>query len=87
MMWHDLSSAVGWTSWLLMALVMIVFWGVVSVGVWALLQISRRTDRDEPNASRSDQVSPSGAEAISGANSPSSAPISHRGIADRRQPR
>jgi hypothetical protein len=44
-MWHDLGTTVGWTGWLLMALVTIAFWAVVVVCLWVLFRFSWTTDR------------------------------------------
>ena len=42
--WNDLGAGIGWTSWLLMALGMFVFWGAVLMGLWAAFQIPRPTE-------------------------------------------
>ena len=46
MWWNDsMGYAMGWGGWALMAVVMIVFWAVVVVGIVALFRTVRATDR------------------------------------------
>lgn len=62
-MWNDFGGCVGWTGWLVAALAMLVFWGAVIVGLWALFQIPWPADRRHRSARRGDFVSRDGHEA------------------------
>lgn len=57
MMWWDSDSGygMGWAGWVLMALAMIVFWGLVIVGLLALFR-PRRSDRGELRGSNAQQL-------------------------------
>ena len=55
MIWSDLSTGVGWTGTLLMALVMLLFWGAVIAGLSALFRIPWPQDRRKQSASRGDR--------------------------------
>ena len=41
-------SGWGWAGWLTMSLIMLAFWGLLAVGVVALVRVLRREDRDRP---------------------------------------
>ena len=48
MWWNDgMGYGMGWGGWVLMAVVMVAFWGLVVAGVFALFH-SMRTDRTAP---------------------------------------
>ncbi|WP_016881559.1 MULTISPECIES: SHOCT domain-containing protein [unclassified Rhodococcus (in: high G+C Gram-positive bacteria)] len=48
MWWNDgMGYGMGWGGWVLMAVVMVAFWGLVVAGVFALFR-SMRTDRTAP---------------------------------------
>ena len=40
--WHD---DAGWAGWSLMLFSMLVFWGMVGWGIWAVLRVGAGTDR------------------------------------------
>jgi hypothetical protein len=65
MWWNDLGASVGWTSWLLMALGMLAFWGAVVVGLWALFEIPWPTHRRGLGEPRRDGVAGLGRDARS----------------------
>ena len=41
-------SGWGWAGWLTMSLIMLAFWGLLAVGVVALVRTLGREDRDRP---------------------------------------
>ena len=63
MWWNGVGYGMGWGGWVLMAVVMVAFWGLVIVGVMALFR-TIHTDRHPPYDTDTDATSRQSADKI-----------------------